>query len=60
MIKKGIKKTALLLCVLTLILSALPAPGLAEELPSQTVRVKLSTNNATAIAISLKGEYFIK
>ncbi len=60
MIKKGIKKTALLLCVLTLILSALPAPGLAEEPDSQTVRVKLSTNNATAIAISLKGEYFIK
>ena len=33
---------------------------MAAEPASQTVRVKLSTNNATAIAVSVKGEYFIK
>lgn len=57
---KGIKKAALALCIFAFILSALPAPNLAAEPASQTVRVKLSTNNATAIAVSVKGEYFIK
>ena len=57
---KSIKKAALALCIFAFILSALPAPNLAAEPASQTVRVKLSTNNATAIAVSVKGEYFIK
>ena len=57
---KGIKKAALALCIFAFILSALPAPNLAAEPASQTVRVKLSTNNATAIAVSVKGKYFIK
>ena len=57
---KGIKKAALALCIFAFILSALPTPNLAAEPASQTVRVKLSTNNATAIAVSVKGEYFIK
>lgn len=57
---KGIKKAALALCIFVFILSALPAPNLAAEPASQTVRVKLSTNNATAIAVSVKGEYLIK
>lgn len=60
MFGRCIKKAALALCIAAFILSALPASASAAEPASQTVRVKLSTNNATALAISVKGEYFIK
>lgn len=40
-------------------MAAFPAPQASAAADYSTIKVKLTTNNATVLSMSVKGEYFI-
>lgn len=56
---KAKRAAALIICICILMGAGIPSRSNAATASLDTVRVKLSTNNATALAIGINGEYFI-
>ncbi|HWQ57608.1 MAG TPA: SH3 domain-containing protein [Clostridia bacterium] len=53
------KRVCALALALMLLMALLPAPAAAAAADISVVRVRLTTNNATSIVMSVTGEYFI-
>ncbi len=54
------RATALIICICMVFGAGISRQTRAASTSLDTVRVKLSTNNATALAIGINGEYFIE
>lgn len=55
----NMKRTLAIILIMMLALTLVPASALAASADISVVRVRLTTNNATSIVMSVTGEYFI-